>query len=258
MSVRPQPKAETQPQGGEPTPQGDGTAPKTTAGGERPAWLPEKFESAEAMAAAYAELERKQSGAPATKPAAGALPTMEKPAAKTAEEQVNNAGLDFDALAQEVATSGSLSEDSLKALEAKGLSRTTVNTYIEGQKALAKQTRDSLASVAGSEENLTKMIAWGSQNFSADEQEAFNSAVTSGNLALAKMAVSDLRTRFTTAVGAPGKRVEGSPSGGSGGAAPFANTAEMTAAMRDPRYSKDAKYRADVMKRVAASPRFFG
>src|SRR5690606_27809848 len=84
---------------------------------QRPAWLPEKFSSPEDLAKAYAELESKLGGqkkeeTPATPP------TKEE-----AEKAVSEAGLDMAALSKEYAELGGLSEDTLKALEAKGITR---------------------------------------------------------------------------------------------------------------------------------------
>ena len=99
----------------------------------RPDWLPEKFESPEAMAKAYAELEKKQSaGKPAEKPKAIEQPTR---------EQVVESGLDISALEAEWNETGALSEESYKLAAEAGYSRDIVDNYIEGRQAVvARET----------------------------------------------------------------------------------------------------------------------
>lgn len=264
VSVRSKPSG-SHPGEGTPEPKKDetpaGTTKETqeTQQTERPSWLPEKFASPEALAAAYSELEKKQGSTPKPKSSSDSLPTIEKTTEGASDSSAEEPSFDLNALAQELATSGTLSDESVKALTAKGLTPATVAAYAEGQKALLKQTREALATAAGGEQDLVKIVEWAGSNYSPDEQAAYNSAVNSGNLHLAKMAVQGLRARYLDSVGNPGKRVEGSPEGGEPGAAvAFKSASEMSAAMRDRRYQSDAEYRASVMRRVEVSPRFFG
>jgi hypothetical protein len=88
-----------------------GQTSTTTPAADRPAWLPEKFATAEDFAKSYAALEAKLGGgdkaptADTTKPA-----TTEIPTADAARDQVTQAGLDFDAINAEFAKDGKLSD----------------------------------------------------------------------------------------------------------------------------------------------------
>lgn len=225
---------------------------KAAENSNRPAWLPEKFESPEALAAAYSALEKKQSAAQTAEKKTG-LPMMEK----AAESAVADTGLDLNKLAEEITATGSVSDESAKALEAKGITKEHLEVYVEGQKARAAKFTSALAEVAGGDENLKTLVEWGRENYSAEDLEAYNAALKSGNVNLAKMAVSDLKSRHAAAVGEPGKRVTDSAALGTAGVKPFGSAQELAAAMRDPRYAKDPAYRKAVMDRVAAGPRFF-
>jgi len=87
---------------------------------ERPEWLPEKFKSPEDMAKAYGELEKsftksRQEDAPkeaeAEEQPAEEKETLEiKPQEEQAKEVVENAGIDYDALATEYAENNGLTE----------------------------------------------------------------------------------------------------------------------------------------------------
>lgn len=232
------------------------TEPKT-ADGQRPEGLPDKFKSVGDMVAAYAELEKKLgSSAPASAANPTGLPQMEPVKPADAQKAVQESGIDMDKLAAEVLEKGALSEESTKALAAKGLAPSVVNVYVEGQKALVKQVNDALSSAAGGAEELSKMVAWGAANYSPEELAAFNEAVKASP-ALGRLAVEGLKARFTAAVGQPGQFIEGQPAGVAGGVQPFKSAYEMSQAMNDPRYKKDPGFRADVAARVKASPRFF-
>ena len=217
---------------------------------ERPAGLPEKFNSWEDMAASYAELERKlSSGQQSEAPAAGNDSDLEE-----ARDVVTAAGVDFDALSEEFLASGSLSEDSYTALSAKGFTREIVDSYIEGQQAKADLFRAEALLTVGGEDAYNDMADWAAKNLSKTELEAFNAQVDSGNLTAAKMAIAGLKARFDQANGEEPDLLLGDTAGNS--TEVFRSTAELTAAMRDPRYKKDAAYREDVRRKIAKSNLF--
>ena len=215
---------------------------------ERPSWLPEKFKSPEDFAKAYAELEKKQSQAPAQK-------ADEKPDQQTQEEAkkaVEAGGLDFNALEAEY-LDGGLSDDSYSKLEAVGIPRDVVDAYIAGQEAVAAQIRDEVVSEVGGEEAYGEMIAWASQNLSPAEIAAYDNAVDSGDMDVIKLAVEGLKARFERSVGSEPRLLSGGVTNSSEG---FRSVEEMKTAMRDPRYRTDPAYRSDVERRVASSNLF--
>jgi hypothetical protein len=229
------------------------TTPATTP--DRPAWLPEKFASVEDMAKAYTELEKKQGGQQqqeAPKPAD--KQSLEVPTQQQAQQAVADAGLDFDALNTEYAKDGKLSDATYEALKAKGISKAVADSYIAGQEALANQTRTEVFSVAGGEEAYTEMVTWARDNLSAADIDAYNNAMNAGNVSSMKLAVEGLRSRFVAANGSAPKLLGGNS--GQGPAASgdvFRSTAELTSAMKDPRYTSDPAYREDVRAKLGRS-----
>jgi hypothetical protein len=216
--------------------------------GERPGWLPEKFKSPEDLAAAYTELEKKLSSGTKQEPVPAPQSTGD---VEQARDVVVGAGLDFDALSEEFNSTGALSQESYASLEAKGFHRELVDAFIEGQKAIAVQFANEVTSTVGGAETYAEVTAWAAQNLTPAEIDAFNETVDSGNLAKAKLAVAALKAKYDAAVGSEPELLNGATNGDSGDV--FRSTAELTAAMKDPRYKKDPAYRADVQAKLARS-----
>lgn len=214
---------------------------------ERPSWLPEKFKSPEDMAAAYAELERKQSQKPQSTP----TEPVDTSDIEGARQVVESAGVDFDALSAEFAANDGLTDESYAALEAKGFPRELVDDFIEGQRAKTELYRAQVLADVGGDEAFSEMVQWAAAGgLTADEIDAFNEQVESRNVTKAKMAIAGLKARFEASNGVEPKLLGGN--GGESGDV-FRSTAELTAAMRDPRYKKDPAYREDVKQKLARS-----
>jgi hypothetical protein len=155
-----------------------------------------------------------------------------------------------------VAEHGKLSEESLKAIEAKGIPREVTEAYVKGlqaqqalEQAQAAKEETELLGMVGGKDEFAKVAQWAKTALSADEVRAFNEAVTNGSFEQAKLALAGVHARYQTATRTPGF-VQG------GGAAPgvgYASQAEITRAMSDPRYNSDAAYRADVIRRIDAT-----
>lgn len=211
---------------------------------DRPAWLPEKFQTPEDLAKAYSELERKQS----TGKAPDAAPP---PSPDEVQKTVENAGLDFDALSNEFQENGTLSDESYEALTKAGFPKEYVDAYIEGQKAVAAQYASQIYSLVGGEQQYADMVEWAGSNLSSAEVEAFNAAIGSGDLAHVALAVKGLRASYEGDNGAEPKLVTADNSRATGEV--YRSTAELTAAMRDPRYKNDPAYRSDVERKLKNS-----
>ncbi|QDP54779.1 MAG: putative capsid assembly scaffolding protein [Prokaryotic dsDNA virus sp.] len=204
---------------------------------ERPDWLPEKFASPEAMAEAYAALEGKMGQEPTEAPA-----------------EPTEAGVSPEALApfaEEYYEKGELSDEAFGQLEAMGLSRDLVTSFMEGQKAVQQAELQKIYANAGGEERYSQALAWAAQNMSPEEISAYNEQVESGDINTANMAVRGLMAMYTQ-----GSPTANSPSllktepKGPGGAAPYESTAQLIADMNDPAYKKDPAFRAKVAERL--------
>ena len=219
--------------------QNESALEQSTTETERPSWLPEKFESAEAMAKSYGELEKEYSN----------LKNTQTPQEQVAE--VNKAtGLSLDNYFDEYAENNSLSEKSYEDLAKQGLNKELVDRYIEGQRALADNQLNQVYQAAGDKSGYEEMIKWASENLSEAEVNTFNKQVQNGTMEEAIMAASGMKARYDNAVGVTPRLVQGEASTTTNA---FQSTAEIIAAVNDPRYNVDTAYRKTVEDKIKRS-----
>lgn len=235
-------------------PQEDNLADPQASSESRPEWLPEKFKSPEDMAKAYSELESKLGGQ--KPPAPDATPGDDKAPDNTeANAALADKGLQLEEFSQEFAQKGELSPESYEKLQKAGFDKNLVNQYIEGQRALVNQYESTVKAEVGGDEQFSEMTTWAKANMTPGEIDAFNRAVSSGNVDQAKMAVRGLQAQYSKAVGSDPQRLLGGGKG-SAGEDVFESTAQVTKAMSDPQYKNDPAFRAKVQAKLARSKVF--
>ena len=227
------------------------------ASDDRPEWLPEKFKSAEDMAKAYSELESKlgqpQNQETSDKEETDALEEQVNQNASEVSDLLDSKGLDFDVFQQEYLENGELSEEAFKALEDAGLPKSLVETWVQGQDALASQMTSEIYNLAGGEGEYQNLMQWATNNLPETEIDAYNATMDRMDANEVRFAVQGLYARY---------RSEAEPSllqGETGVVASggkFSSNAELTEAMRDPRYVKDPAYRQAVADKLARSSLF--
>jgi hypothetical protein len=217
---------------------------------ERPEWLPEKFKSPEDMAKAYASLESKLGQPKETTEETDVSPT-ENPS--EVAELLDDRGLDFSAFQEEYADTGTLSEEAYQALEEAGFPQSMVDSWIAGQDALAESTKQGVFSLTGGEEQYAGMINWASENLPEHEIDAFNATMNTQDKNMIELAVQGMFARYRSE--AEPNLIQGTNSSGASGGK-FESTAQMTAAMADPRYANDPAYRQEVANKLARSSLF--
>ena len=159
---------------------------------------------------------------------------------------------DVDLLYGEYETNGTLSEKSLSKLEAAGFSRGFVKAYIQGQEALAHSYTNAIYEYAGGKQQFDKYVNHlqsvapsmvntlqrALENTDFDTiQSVFEMARHSMVSMYGKKAERTLTKKTTTTTSV--KQEEG-----------FSSQAEMIKAINDPRYQRDAKYRAEVERKM--------
>lgn len=217
----------------------------------RPEWLPEKFKSPEDMAKAYGELETKL-GQPEPKQEQVKETKKDDLSIDNAEKAVENAGLSMDTLQQEYNESGQLNDKSYEALAKAGIPKDYVDAFIKGQEAIATQTANTLKQEVGGDEAYKNMMTWASENLNEAEINAYNRTVNGKDIEATKLAIAGLNAKYKNAEGIEPNLARGDrPS--TSNATGFRSWAEVTAAMSDPRYSKDVAYQADVQAKLKNS-----
>ena len=221
---------------------------------DRPDWLPEKFKSPEEMAKAYSALESKLgNGTKEETQETDELAEQVKQTSSEVSEALDAKGLDFDVFQQEYLDNGELSDDAYTALEEAGFSRTLVDSWIQGQNALSSQVEAEMHSIVGGQEQYSELMQWASNNLPESEIDAFNAAVDSQNPSNIRFAVQGLYARYRSEA-EPNLLQGGTGAVSSGGK--FNSNAELTVAMRDPRYAQDPAYRQQVADKLARSSLF--
>ena len=210
---------------------------------DRPEWLPEKFSSPEELAKSYAELEKKLS-APKDQQA-------DAPEDGADKEQAQSAS--FEKFAEEYAKAGALSDESITELEKMGYPKEMVDTYLKGLQSTQAADAEAVMKVAGGESGYKELTDWAKDNLPESELQMYNQMVslTTDN---AKMAVEWLMSKREAVEGNEPQLLQGK-------AAPaakdeFRSTAEVVAAMKDPRYGKDPAYTKDVENKLGRSKVF--
>jgi hypothetical protein len=234
--------------------------------GDRPQWLPEKFKSAEDLAKAYSELEKKlsspkaeaQKEAPkpeATEGEEGKSPELDEPVKEDEAPKADSSKVDLTPFHNEWADKGELSEDSFTKLESMGFPKELVQQYITGFQATQAQEAQTIYAETGGQEGYKAMTEWAAQTMSPQEIAAYDGLVTGGDINAAKIAAKGLYAQYVAANGQPPKLLSGTPSRRDANS-PFRSSAEVVAAMSDPRYKSDAAFRRDVEERLAKSDVF--
>ena len=168
----------------------------------------------------------------------------------------DDGAFDMAALQQEYMSTGSLGDKSYQQLEDAGISRQYADTYIAGVKALGEQIGNNVKSSVGGDAEYSNMVEWAKANYNQDQIQAYDKAVNSGDVNTAIMAAKGLRSDYTNTAGSEGTTYGGTQAEPEGSGHVFRSNAEVTAAMKDPRYEYDTAYRQDVLNKLEQSDIF--
>ena len=163
---------------------------------------------------------------------------------------------------------GEIPEEMYQSLLDAGLSANAVDSYLKGvavergyiegeegaAEELAQEEVKGIRDSIGGDEAYGKMVSWALENLPKSEIEAFNEATNTMSGPQLGMMVQGLYTRYQNAMGVEPNLYSGKPA--SSGPTPYRSTAEVVAAMSDPRYGKDVTYTEDVQRRLGGSDVF--
>lgn len=235
--------------------QGGADEAKKGSNDERPAWLPEEFDTPEEFAEAYAKMQEKK-GSDEEDDEVGddepTGPTSEERAA--AEEATKKAGLDLAEVSAEWRESGELSGETYAALEAAGYPPEMVDVYIDGLVSRTNAVVYAAYDAVGGEEAYAEMIEWAADNLSPEEQAEFDAAVNSGKRSEVLRAVKALKSDFTAARKDDAQEPEDViTSKGRTAASVYESMDDYLEDLNDPRYDTNETFRAKVMAKLDRS-----
>lgn len=217
---------------------------------ERPEWLPEKFSSAEELAKAYSELEKAQSSRKQERNLTEFDPENvpdEQEAAQIAEE----AGLDFYELSATFWSQGDLTPEQYEALEASGIPRDIVDSYIDSQLDNLEHQREAIMNEVSEGTSYDELTEWAVTNLEANEINAYNRIMQSNDVDAIRMAVRGLNARYNSEYGVEPKRNLSGSEASMGET--YGSVAQLTQDMSDPRYESDPAFRAKVEAKLGRS-----
>ena len=217
---------------------------------DRPDWLPEKFKSAEDMANAYGELEKKMGAGAEGEEQQSEEEQSDEQQEDDSTEDTDNNDVIVEASKEFFENDGVISEETYKNLAEVGLPKELVDSYAAGQQALQQSEEGSIKSVADG--NWDQMAEWAANNLSPEEVNTFDDIVQNGSVEQAKLATKGLYAQFKAENGVSPKLVQGAVNGSS--TMPFKSNQELARAMSDPRYkSGDKSYHEEIDRRIAVS-----
>jgi len=167
-----------------------------------------------------------------------------------AADALAKAGLNLDDFAAEFTANGALSDTSYQTLAEAGFPKELVDVYVEGLRARMHSFEASVYAPVGGKEGYEALIQWAKANVSDEHKRVFNDAIQSGDKGRAALAVQAL----IALRGGNGRLLTGKPTTANPGVQPYASQAQAVAAVQDPRYRRDAAYRAEHEARLAISP----
>lgn len=243
-------------------------APEATEGqepagaAERPEWLPEKFRSAEDLARAYAELEKKQSqpkedaeggrgddGTSERSDEGDEQPKPEGEDAEAVDKAVKAADLDLTQVTAEYQKDGRLSDETLAKLEGAGYPKQMVQEWVAGREALMRQQEQELYGSVGGQEGFDRVVSWAQANLTPQEIDAYNRGIqATKDVAVHKLLVDNLISRWRSAEGEENPRVApGSQKGDTG----YSSADDYLADVGSKKYRESEAFRQKVQRKLS-------
>ena len=163
-----------------------------------------------------------------------------------------------------IENNGTLNDEMYDTLGKAGLSKTLVDSYLEGvrQKAgyetanaaeaapvLNDQEISEVKAIAGGEKGYDELMSWASDKMSDADAANFDEVVETGNKAAVTFAVKALMGQYEDAVGRDSNLITGKKST----TETYRSMAEVVRDMNNPLYDNDESYRDDVRRKLEAS-----
>ena len=239
----------------------------TETQGQEPVKFAGKYESVQDLEKGYAELQKKLSSQEETTEEVS--DSKEEATPTNASEvygeyigsRLDEAGVDYQGMNTKWQETGQLEDDDYKALEGAGFSKDMVEAYLDGVQYRAEQDSQLAAKEVaaiknefGGEQVYAEMIQWAAGNLDKGEVDAFNSMLKTSNPHQIRIAVAGIQAAYMNKAPREPKLVGGRASRAA--ATKFESTAQVVAAMNDPKYKEDPAYRKQVEEKLSRSKVF--
>lgn len=171
--------------------------------------------------------------------------SVSKPAPKV-EAQAEPAGkLNYNEMISKH-VQGTLSEEDMSAIEKAGLSKEQFGLMAEAQKAIMLKNNDILYEAVGGKQSYEGLKEFAAEHLSEEEIEGFNSALGSGNMRLAEMAVLGLKAMAEKQLGKkPSMRIS-ADGFQSESLSPYESQQELIKDLNSRQYRTDSEFKQKV------------
>ncbi len=234
---------------------------QTEASNEDAELIAGKFKSQEDLVRAYNELQSKLGqDTPEGEEEPSEEPTeAPEEESEPEESEVSEASAAVSRASESYLEKGELTEDvieELSKLDSKVLIKAYAEQYAANQaaaqtQAVTAEAEKSILDSVGGKESYQQIVEWAANNLDPAEVASYNEVTNSGNVAAIKFAVEALSTRYKNAEGYEAPLVTGRKAPSTKNV--FRSHAELSQAMRDPRYNTDPAYRNDVEAKLSRS-----
>lgn len=157
---------------------------------------------------------------------------------------------------------GTLSEEMYETLGNAGLSKSMVDSYLQGVRSetgietpvepavLSDAEVTKVQSIAGGKAGYEQLMSWASDNLSDEDAKNFDDVISTANNAAVTFAVKALMGQYEDAVGRDSNLIQGKASTPK---ETYRSMAEVVRDMNKPEYDTDDAYRDDVRRKLAQS-----
>jgi hypothetical protein len=122
---------------------------------------------------------------------------------------------------------------------------------MEGLKLITERQQNKVFEAVGGKQAYQNMTAWAEKNLTPQEIDAYNATLASNNINAVTLAAQGVYAKYLKSQALEPQLLTGGSAGRDASA--FRSVAELTAAMKDPRYKADPAYRQDVENKLGRS-----
>lgn len=169
------------------------------------------------------------------------------------KEDLKSKGVDFNSAVKEYETSGSLSEETIEALNKAGYPPEVIEAFIEGRVAMEERFTKAIYESVGGEKEYRSIVNWASQNLNKKSIDTFNRAIDNNNINAITLMLEGMKAKMVAKMGTAKKSIHGGASAHNGSPKGYTSKADVIKAMSDPRYGRDAGYTRMVEQQMWAT-----
>ena len=234
-----------------------------------------KYKSAEELESAYLELQKKLGNSPTqetteTEPeyelysddGSVNYDTANELYGNQLGELFKNNNIDPFAMSKHFEeNNGTLDDSMYEQLSKAGLSKSVVDSYLDGvrnevgftsetaEPVLSQPEVDEIKGLAGGDEGYDALMEWAGKNLSQDDAKNYDDVLATANKSAIKFAVKALMGQYEDSQGRDSRIVTGKESSTEN----YRSMAEVVRDMNKPEYQTDEAFRDDVLRKLSAS-----